>query len=121
MLQLTGVLRGVVGFFRFDLIEVGNHDAAVRKMCHDNEAPQIADAQVQGVMAGAGIFCSGRAQGYVLIEISAKILPRSRSMGPMRKGSKPVPRTPTVRSALSPHVRPMGIAKMGMMISSRCS
>ena len=53
-LQLTGVLRGVVGFFRFDLTEVGNRGAAFRKMRHDferathglNEAPQIADVHI---------------------------------------------------------------------------
>ena len=53
-LQLTGVLRGVVGFCRFDLTEVGNRDAAFRKMRHDferathglNEAPQIADVHI---------------------------------------------------------------------------
>src|SRR2546425_9677169 len=64
-LQLTGVLRGGVGLFRFNLTEVGNRNAAFRKMRHDferathglNETPQIADVHICPVFHNGSSRC----------------------------------------------------------------
>jgi hypothetical protein len=39
----------------------------------------------------------------------------------MRQRRRPAPSSPSSRSASSLHVRPMDIAKLDMLISSRCS